>query len=95
MTARRRIVIEIEAGEDYQDGVLRRLRDYGITQRELCDEIGVDESQFSRWVASPSKDTGKAMDMRLSNAVKIEAGIEAVLARRRKLQPASPYREDR
>lgn len=85
----RRILIPIEIGEDYQDSLLRRLHEYGITQREVCKEMGIDETQFSRWVARPSADTGRPMGIRMDNVVKIEKAILAIRSRRRRSKKQS------
>lgn len=83
MTRRRRtILIPVDVGEDYQTGLLRRLEEYGITQREVCQEMGIHETQFSRWVARPSPDTGKPYAIRIDNVVKIEEAIHNIRRRR-------------
>lgn len=86
---RRRIVIPIEIGEDYQTGLLRRLEQYGITQREVAREMGIDETQFSRWVARPSADTGKPMAIRMDNVVKIEMAIIKIRERMKRRKKPS------
>jgi hypothetical protein len=80
----RRILIPIDIGEDYQAGLLRRLHEYGITQREVCEEMGIHETQFSRWVARPSADTGRPTAIRMDNVIKIEKAILAIRQRRKK-----------
>lgn len=82
MPEKRTILIPIEVDEDYQDSLLRRLEEYGITQREVAEEMGVHETQFSRWVARPSADTGRAMAIRIDNVIKIEKAILVIRARR-------------
>jgi len=86
MTARRMLVIQIEPGESYQDSLLRRLQEYGITQRAICAEMQIDPSQFSRWVARPSERTGRPVDIGSGTVLEIEAAIETIRARRRQEQ---------
>lgn len=87
--ARRQILIPVTIGEDYQVHLLRRLQEYGIQQREICREIGIDETQFSRWVARPSAETGRAVAIRIDNVIKIETAILAIRARRPRVKPIS------
>jgi predicted transcriptional regulator len=82
MSARKQILIPVNVGEDYQTGLRRRLKEYGITQREVAQEMGVDDTQFSRWVGRPSADTGRAVAIRIDNVISIETAIIAILARR-------------
>lgn len=82
MTRNREIRIPVNLDEDYQTTLLRRLSEYGITQREICVEMGIHETQFSRWVARPSVDTGRATAIRIDNVIKIEKAILAIMARR-------------
>lgn len=86
MPMRRRILIPIEIGEDYKDSLLRRLQEYGIKQREVAEEMGVHETQFSRWVARPSADTGRPMAIRIDNVIEIEKAILRIRARKAKQQ---------
>lgn len=91
---RRRILIPIEIGEDYQTGLLRRLKEYGITQREVAHEMGIDETQFSRWVARNSPDTGRAYAIRMDNVIKIERAIIAIRQRHLRLEKKKGKPED-
>ncbi|MGH7617481.1 MAG: helix-turn-helix domain-containing protein, partial [Gemmatimonadaceae bacterium] len=63
MKARHTLVIVVRPGETYQDSLRRRLSELDITQKAICDELGIDPSQFSRWVARPSADTGEPVDI--------------------------------
>lgn len=80
---RRTLVIQIEPGETYQDSLIRRLHEYGITQRAICAEMHIDPSQFSRWVARPSEHTGKPVDIGSGTVLEIEQAIETLRTRRR------------
>lgn len=86
---RRTIVIEVDYNSgNYQESLLDRLREYGITQREVVNEIAkageitITESQFSRWVARPSAETGDMTNMRFGNVFAIEKAIVNIRARR-------------
>ena len=83
---RRQILIPVTIGEDYQTGLRARLHEYGILQRELCREMGIEESQFSRWIARPSSYTERAVSIGIDNVVKIEMAILAIRARRGKVE---------
>jgi predicted transcriptional regulator len=85
MSPRRQINIPVTIGEDYQVGLVRRLKEYDISQREIVREMGIDESQFSRWVSPRGNvDTGRAVAIRIDNVVKIERAIISILTRREK-----------
>lgn len=93
-TPDRTLVIQIEPGETYQDSLLRRLREYGITQRAICAEMQLDPSQFSRWVARPSEQTGKPVDIGSGTVLQIEAAIETIrLKKRREADADSPKKK--
>jgi plasmid maintenance system antidote protein VapI len=81
---KQRILIPIEVGEDYQDSLLRRLEEYDIKQREVAMEMGISETQFSRWVARPSADTNRPMAIRIDNVIAIEKAILAIRARKKR-----------
>ena len=74
--------IPVDVKHGYAAHLKIRLRAHAITQREVAQEMGIDETQFSRWVGRPSADTGKPMDLRLSNALEIERAILAIIRRR-------------
>lgn len=85
MSARRKsktITIPVVIGESYQAGLVRRLAEYGITQREVAVEMRTTESQFSRWVGRPSSDTGRPVSIGVENVIKIEQAILAIRTRR-------------
>jgi predicted transcriptional regulator len=82
------IHIDIDVDEGYQDGLLKRLDQYGIKQYEVADEMGVTPSQFSRWVARPSEYTGNPMSIRLDNVVKIEKAVLAIRLRKERAAKA-------
>jgi hypothetical protein len=75
-------LIPVTIGEDYQTGLLRRLEEYGIKHKEMAVEMGVHETQFSRWVARPSSDTGRPVSIGMENVIKIEKAILAIRQRR-------------
>lgn len=78
------IELYVDVDETYQENLLRRLREYGITQRAVCDEAGIIETQFSRWVARPSEYTERPVDLRWSNILKIEQAIARIRARQKR-----------
>lgn len=86
MTPRRRktIIIPVTVGEDYQKGLIRRLEEYGILRKEIAEEIGVDPTQFSRWLVRSSPDTGKPISIGIENVVKIEQAIIKIREERAK-----------
>lgn len=87
MPARQMILIPVTIGEGYQAGLLRRLQEYGIKQREICREMQIEETQFSRWVARPSEVTGRAVAIGIENVTKIEMAILAIRNRRPRVKP--------
>lgn len=78
----RTILIPVPIGGDYQSGLVRRLEEYGIKRREIAEEIGVHETQLSRWLRHESQYTGKAISIGIDNVVKIETAIVKILDRR-------------
>lgn len=89
---KRTLVIQIEPGESYQDSLVRRLHEYGITQRAICAEMHIDPSQFSRWVARPSEYTGKPVEIGIGAVLEIEGAIESIRMRRRENDEADSHR---
>lgn len=63
-----------ELSEDYTGDLKKRLRSYGISHGALCRQIGILESQMSRWFNKP-------MQPGLANVRKIEAAVRAIRAR--------------
>ncbi len=80
---RRTLVIQVEPGETYQDSLLRRLKEYHITQRALCEAIGMDPSQFSRIFGRPSEHTGEPVGIGINKVLELEEALETIRARRR------------
>jgi predicted transcriptional regulator len=63
--------------DDYTGDLKRRLKTYGISHGALSRELGVLESQVSRWFNT-------SMQPRLSNILKIEAAVAAIRKRNEK-----------
>lgn len=86
MTARRprQLLIPVTIGEDYQSSLMRRLDEYAISRREIAEEIGVHETQMSRWLRRTSEYTGKPISIGMENVVKIETAIVKILDRRKR-----------
>ena len=61
--------------DDYTGDLLKRLKSYGISHGQLAREMGVQDSQISRWFNKP-------VQPRIANIMKIEAAV----ARLRKAQ---------
>jgi hypothetical protein len=82
MTEHPMLVIQVYPGESYQDSLLRRLQEFSITQAAVCEEMQIDPTQFSRWVARPSEHTRKPIDIGSGTVLEIETAIEMIRARR-------------
>ena len=52
----------------YKASVRMRLKKFGLTQREVCDHIGVNHSRLSLWLADEK-------DMYLTTINRIESAI--------------------
>jgi predicted transcriptional regulator len=62
---------------DYTGDLKKRLAEYGISHGELSREMGVQESQISRWFNKP-------VQPRLVNILKIEAAVASIRKRKEK-----------
>lgn len=60
--------------EDYTGDLKKRLKEYGISHGALSREMGVLESQVSRWFNKP-------IQPRVENIMKIEAAVAAIRKR--------------
>lgn len=63
--------------EDYTGDLKKRLEEYGISHGMLAREMGVLDSQLSRWFNKP-------VQPRLQNIMKIEAAVSAIRKRMEK-----------
>jgi predicted transcriptional regulator len=63
--------------EDYTGDLKKRLAQYGISHGQLAREMGVQESQLSRWFNKP-------VQPRLANIMKIESAVAAIRKRQEK-----------
>lgn len=63
--------------DDYTGDLKKRLAQYGISHGQLAREMGVQESQISRWFNKP-------VQPRLENVMKIEAAVAAIRKRQEK-----------
>lgn len=63
--------------EDYTGDLKKRLKSYGISHGALARELGVAESQMSRWFNTD-------VQPRNANIIRIEKAVAAI--RRRKVQ---------
>lgn len=63
--------------EDYTSDLKKRLKEYGISHGALAREMGVLESQISRWFNTP-------VQPRLQNIQKIETAVAAIRERMEK-----------
>lgn len=71
--------IVINYSDNYLVELRERLTEYGITQRQLSEEAGIDETMVSRWFA-------KNMMPRLESIVKIEQAIARLRRRQKRKQ---------
>jgi transcriptional regulator with XRE-family HTH domain len=69
-------------GKSYTQDLRERLEDFGISQLELAREVGVDQTQISRWF-------NKKMEPRFQTIQKLEAALERILDERRKKRRAA------
>lgn len=70
------IIIRVSPDKPYWEHVTERLSAYGITQRQLAEQMGVEESVLSRWV-------NQRTEPKLSYVVRLEQAIQELLAARR------------
>ena len=57
--------------EQYKESVRQRLKQRNLTQREVCDQLGVPHAMLAQWLA-PEK------DILLTTINRIETAIEAL-----------------
>lgn len=57
--------------EQYKESVRQRLKERGLTHRQVCDHIGVPHAMLSQWLA-PEK------DILLTTVNRIEDALEAL-----------------
>ena len=61
--------------ELYKLSVRRRLKDAGISFREVCDELDTHHTKLSTWLRADK-------DLYLSTVLRLEAAINAMIARK-------------
>jgi ribosome-binding protein aMBF1 (putative translation factor) len=93
-TRRKTILIPVNVGEHYQDGLIRRLDEEGILRKDLAAEIGVDPTQLSRWLVRPSPSTGRNISIGIDNVQKIEEALIRLRAKRAKAALAEIEQEE-
>jgi predicted transcriptional regulator len=69
--------ITFTVSEDYTGDLKKRLQKLGISQGALARELGLQESQISRWFNKP-------VQPRVANIMKIEAAVAAIRKRMEK-----------
>lgn len=69
--------ITFTISEDYTGDLKKRLAEYGISHGALAREMGILESQVSRWFNKPAQP-------RIGNIVKIETAVAAIRDRMEK-----------
>jgi hypothetical protein len=85
--AHRAIVITVEAGETHQESFLRRLKDANITQRAICEVIGMDPSHFSRNFGRMNA-VGEPIGISIAKVLEIEEALEMLKDERRQEKSA-------
>lgn len=80
---KRQIEIPVTIGTDYVVELKRRLAELGLTNREICREIGWQETAFSR-LFRPLED-GSARKPSIDTAALIENAIKTIIARRQRM----------
>ena len=73
-TKAKEIIIRLRVGEDYMDGLQRRMDKQGIRQSDLISATGIDQSQMSRWFNRRTLE-GRRMAPSLENVEKIEIAM--------------------
>lgn len=74
------VAIPVTIGTDYVVDLRRRLELHGISNREICQLIGWQETAFSRLFRP--LENGKARTPGVDTAAMIEQAIHTILARR-------------
>jgi hypothetical protein len=80
---KRTILIPVNIGEDYPSQLRKRLDEYGIKNREICELIGMEETQFSRLFRAGAS-SGKPISPRLDTVAQIEQAILTLRAQKKR-----------